>query len=59
MKRAMHRTFIVLLICFPTLAHGATQAPESRWEGPIQITGREPPLIVDLARRSRVPERTK
>ena len=31
------------------VACGAAQSPEGRWEGLLQIPGREQPLVVDLA----------
>jgi hypothetical protein len=40
---------IALLLCLPTSAFGATKTPEGRWEGPIQIPGREMQIVVDLA----------
>lgn len=45
----MRRTISILLLCVPTLACGATKTPEGRWEGAIQIPGRELQLVVDLA----------
>src|ERR1700682_2564258 len=48
----MRRTIIILLLCFPPLACAAINTLEGRWEGPIQIPGRELQLVVDLAHDS-------
>ena len=48
----MRRTILILLVCFPALASGATIPPEGRWEGSVQIPGRELQLVVDLAQDS-------
>jgi hypothetical protein len=45
----MQRTIAILLLCLPALACAAAKAPEGRWEGPLQIPGRELQLVVDLA----------
>ena len=45
----MRRTIIILLMWFPALACCAGIAPEGRWEGPLQIPGRELQLVLDLA----------
>lgn len=42
----MRHTIIALLASLPALALGA--APEGRWEGQVQIPGRELRLVVDL-----------
>jgi hypothetical protein len=44
----MRRMMSLLLLAFPLCA-GAASAPEGRWEGPVQIPGRELQLFVDLA----------
>lgn len=46
----MRRTIIIAFLCLPTLALGALNTPEGRWEGPLRIPGRELQLVVDLAR---------
>jgi hypothetical protein len=46
----MRRTILLLCLTGPALAGAATSALEGRWEGPVQIPGRELPLVVDLAR---------
>jgi hypothetical protein len=46
------RRILLLLLSFPALACSAASNPEGRWEGPIQIPGRELQLVVDLARDS-------
>jgi hypothetical protein len=43
------RRIIFLLLCAPAFASGAAKTPEGRWEGPVQIPGRELQLVVDLA----------
>ena len=48
----MRRTLLGLLLWLPTIACGAINAPEGRWEGPIQIPGRALQLVVDLAQDS-------
>jgi hypothetical protein len=48
----MRRTIIGLLLCCITLACGAVQSPEGRWEGLIRIPGSDQPLVVDLAQGS-------
>jgi hypothetical protein len=48
------RRIVFLLLCFPTFACGAAKTPEGRWEGSIQIPGRELQLVVDLAQESGV-----
>jgi hypothetical protein len=45
----MRRMMSILLLCFPLWASGAAPAPEGRWEGPVQIPGRELQVVVDLA----------
>ena len=45
----MRPAISVWLLFFPLLTHGAAPAPEGRWEGPLQIPGRELQLVVDLA----------
>ena len=47
----MRRMVSILLGCFPLWA-GAAPAPEGRWEGPLQIPGRELQVVVDLAQDS-------
>jgi len=47
----MQRIFL-LLLCFPALAYSAAKPAEGRWEGAIQIPGRELQLVVDLAQGS-------
>ena len=42
------RALSIALALFPALASGAAATPEGRWEGLIQIPGRELSLIVDL-----------
>jgi hypothetical protein len=44
----MRRTILTLLGLVPALASGAPPTPEGRWEGAVQIPGRELRLIVDL-----------
>lgn len=48
----MRRAIVWLFLCFPTLAFGAARIAEGRWEGSIQIPGRELQLVVDLAQDS-------
>ena len=48
----MRRTISIVLLCVPTLTCGAAKTPEGRWEGAIQIPGRELQLVVDLAQDS-------
>jgi hypothetical protein len=48
----MRRTILTLLFCLPPLASGAVKPPEGRWEGSVQIPGRELQLVVDLAQDS-------
>jgi len=45
----MRRTLIALLLCAPGWVWGAGQPLEGRWEGRIEIPGRETPVVVDLA----------
>ena len=45
----MRPTISILLLSFPLLACAAAQSPEGRWEGPLQIPGRELRVVVDLA----------
>lgn len=45
----MRLTISFLLCCLPALACAAAKTPEGRWEGPLQIPGRELRLVVDLA----------
>jgi hypothetical protein len=45
----MRPTISILLLCLSTLACAAAKAPEGRWEGALQIPGRELRLVVDLA----------
>jgi hypothetical protein len=45
----MRRTISILLLCLPALACAGPQSPEGRWEGSLQIPGRELRLVVDLA----------
>lgn len=48
----MRQTISILLLCLPALACAATKTAEGRWEGPLQIPGRELRLVVDLAQDS-------
>ena len=48
----MRRSILILLVCLPALANGAAKLPEGRWEGSVQIPGRDLQLIVDLAQDS-------
>jgi hypothetical protein len=45
----MRSAIVALLFCAPGLASGVTQPLEGRWEGCIQIPGRETPIVLDLA----------
>jgi hypothetical protein len=45
----MRRTISILLLCLPALSGAAVKTPEGRWEGTLQIPGRELRLVVDLA----------
>jgi hypothetical protein len=45
----MRRILIGSLLYSMAVACGAAQSPEGRWEGLLQIPGREQPLVVDLA----------
>ena len=45
----MQRTIGVLLLLFAVVTRSATNSPEGRWEGPVQIPGRTLPIVVDLA----------
>lgn len=47
----MRRTLMLLLLSLSTFACGA-KAPEGRWEGSVEIPGRDLRLIVDLAQNS-------
>jgi len=44
----MRRLSIAIALCFPAFASGAAPTPEGRWEGLIQVPGRDLSLIVDL-----------
>ena len=44
----MRRTIITLLGFVPALVSGAAPLPEGRWEGTVQIPGREVRLVIDL-----------
>jgi hypothetical protein len=46
----MRRTIFAFLLCVPVFAAAAAPTPEGRWEGRIQIPGRETLVVVDLAR---------
>jgi len=46
----MRRTIFAFLFCLPVFSAMAAPTPEGRWEGRIQIPGRETPVVVDLAR---------
>lgn len=48
----MRQTISILLLCLPALACAAAKTAEGRWEGPLQIPGRELRLVVDLAQDS-------
>jgi hypothetical protein len=48
----MRRTILILLVCLPAIASGAAMPPEGRWEGHVQIPGRDLQLVVDLAQDS-------
>lgn len=45
----MRRTISIVLLCLPALPCAAAMTVEGRWEGPLQIPGRELRLVVDLA----------
>ncbi len=46
----MRHTFLALLLCVSTVGCGAAKPPEGRWEGPVDIPGRDLRLVVDLTR---------
>jgi hypothetical protein len=45
----MRRITLALLLFLPAFACGAAKPLEGRWEGPVQIPGRDLQLVVDLA----------
>jgi hypothetical protein len=48
----MRQTILILLVCLPALAGAAARPLEGRWEGSVQIPGRDLRLVVDLAQNS-------
>ncbi len=44
----MRHTFLALLLCASTVGCGATKPPEGRWEGAVDVPGRDLRLVVDL-----------
>src|SRR5215471_14429730 len=51
----MRRTISILLLCLPALACATGKTPEGRWEGRLQIPGRDLNLVVDLAENGAEP----
>jgi len=45
----MRRVVLALLFCIPALASQAAPTVAGRWEGRVEIPGREMPIVVDLA----------
>ena len=48
----MRRIPLALLLFLPAFACGAANPAEGRWEGPVQIPGKDLQLVVDLAQDS-------